>query len=69
MIIEIEIENWMSFRDKISFTMLASRVQRNNERVARVKKYPLRILPVTAMYGGNASGKSVFSKLLNLQNL
>ncbi len=62
MIIDIEIENWMSFRDNTKFSMLASLERQHNERIAKVPKFPLRILPITSIYGGNASGKSMFFK-------
>ncbi|MBC8438788.1 MAG: ATP-binding protein [Deltaproteobacteria bacterium] len=65
MIIEIEIENWKSFRDPTLFTMLASRERQHSERLARINKYKMRILPITAIYGGNASGKSVFFEAIN----
>lgn len=62
MIIDIELENWMSFRDKTRFSMLASLERQHNERIAKVPKFPLRLLPITSIYGGNASGKSIFFK-------
>jgi len=64
MIISFEIENWMSFRDPTLFTMVASRQRQYNERVVKISKYPLRILPITSIYGGNASGKTIFFKAL-----
>jgi len=64
MIISFEIENWMAFRDATLFTMVASRERNHNTRIVRVSKYPVRILPVTSIYGGNASGKTIFFKSL-----
>lgn len=64
MIIEITVENWMSFRDPVTFSMVASRERQHGERVPRVAKYPTRVLPVAAIYGGNASGKTNFFKAL-----
>lgn len=64
MIISFEIENWMAFRDPTLFTMVASKERQHNQRVVRIPKYPLRILPITSIYGGNASGKSIFFKAL-----
>ncbi len=70
MIISFEIENWMAFRDPTLFTMVASKERQHNQRVVRIPKYPIRILPVTSIYGGNASGKSIFFKALGFaQNL
>lgn len=64
MIISFTIENWMSFRDRVSFSMVASRERKHGERVSRIDKYRTRILPIAALYGGNASGKSNFFKAL-----
>ena len=65
MIISFSLENWMSFRDKVTFSMVASRERQHGARVPRVKKYHTRVLPLTAIYGGNASGKSNFFKALD----
>ena len=40
--------------------MIASRERQHNERVPHVNKYKTRILPIAAIYGGNASGKTNF---------
>lgn len=45
--------------------MVASRERRHGNRVARLDKYRMRILPITAIYGGNASGKTNFFKALD----
>ena len=45
--------------------MVASREKQHGERISLVPKYPLRVLPVAAIYGGNASGKTNFFKALN----
>ena len=58
MLINLRIENWMSFRDPATFSMVATRERQHGERLPRVKKYQMRVLPVAAVYGGNASGKS-----------
>ena len=64
MIVSFSIENWMSFRDTVSFSMVASRERQHGERVPRVEKYQTRILPVAAIYGANASGKTNFFRAL-----
>ncbi len=64
MIISFTIENWMSFRDETTFTMVATRERQHGERIPRVPKYPVRVLPVAAIFGGNASGKTNFFKAL-----
>lgn len=55
----------MSFRDSVSFSMVASREKQHGKRVPRIAKYQTRILPVAVMYGGNASGKTNFFKALS----
>lgn len=50
----------MSYRDKTSFSMLASRELRHNNRVPKVGNGQSRVLPISAIYGANASGKSNF---------
>lgn len=65
MILTFSIENWMSFRDKVTFSMVAGKKRRHGERVLKLNKYKARILPIAAIYGGNASGKTNFFKALN----
>lgn len=65
MIVNLSLENWMSFRDPVTFSMVASRERQHGDRVPKVGKYRTRILPITAIYGGNASGKTNFFKALN----
>ena len=64
MIVSFSIENWMSFRDRVTLSMVASRERQHGERVARLGKYQMRLLPAAAVYGGNASGKSNLFKAL-----
>ncbi|MBT7616530.1 MAG: AAA family ATPase, partial [Calditrichaeota bacterium] len=64
MILSFTIDNWMSFRDRVSFSMVASRERQHGERVSKINKYRTRILPIAALYGGNASGKSNFFKAI-----
>ena len=65
MIISFSVENWMSFRDRTTFSMVASRERQHGERVPKLGKYQARVLPIAAIYGGNASGKTNFFKALN----
>ena len=64
MLLNFSVENWMSFRDFSTFSMIGSRERQHNHRVPRVKKYSSKVLPVAAIYGGNASGKTCFFKAL-----
>ena len=65
MIISFSVENWMSFRDPTTFSMVASRERQHGERVPKLGKYQTRVLPIATIYGGNASGKTNFFKALN----
>ncbi|WP_208019702.1 AAA family ATPase [Candidatus Chlorobium masyuteum] len=42
--------------------MIASREKNHRDRIPFISKYPIRILPISAIYGGNASGKTNFFK-------
>lgn len=65
MIISFSVENWMSFQERTTFSMAASRERQHNERIPRLDKFQTRLLPIAAIYGGNASGKTNFFKALN----
>ncbi|QPL05493.1 MULTISPECIES: AAA family ATPase [Actinomyces] len=52
----LRIHNWKSYYEPVEFTMVATRERRHGERLAKVGRS--RILPVAAVYGANASGKS-----------
>lgn len=64
MLLSFTIENWMSFRDKQEFSMLASKEKNYGSRLSKPLSYMPRVLPVAALYGANASGKSNFFKAL-----
>jgi len=65
MIVTLTLDNWMSFRDKATFSMVASRERQHGDRLPKLKKYQAKILPIAAIYGGNASGKTNFFKALS----
>ncbi len=65
MIVSVSLENWMSFRDQTTFSMVATRERQHGGRVPKVQKYQARVLPIAALYGGNASGKSNFFRALS----
>lgn len=64
MIISFSVENWMSFRDRVTFSMVASKEQQHNDRITKIDKYKTKVLPIAAIYGGNTSGKTNFFKAL-----
>lgn len=69
MIISMSIENWMSFRDKTTFSMVASKERQHSESLAYLDKYKMRVLPISAIYGGNASGKTNLFKAINFARM
>lgn len=64
MLLSFSFSNWKSFRDEISFSMVAGREERFTQRLPIVGKYKLKALPIAAIYGANASGKSAFISAL-----
>ncbi len=69
MLIRFTLENWMSFGQPVEFSMVAGRERQHGARVPRVSKYPVRVLPIAAIYGGNASGKTNFFRALNFARM
>lgn len=72
MLIRFSIKNWMSFEDLSTFSLIATRERQHSERIPRIQidKLKLGILPVAAIFGGNASGKTnLFESLSFAQNL
>ena len=58
-LIEFRVENHRSLRDEQVFTMEAGRVgDDDDQRPRRVSGHSEKLLPVAALYGANASGKS-----------
>jgi len=58
MLIRFSLENFMSFADKAEMSLIASKERQHGDRVAHIKKFSFRLLPIAAIYGGNASGKT-----------
>ena len=65
MLISFSVENWRSFKERATFSMAASREKQHAERVPRINGYKMNLLPVAAIYGGNASGKTNLFKALS----
>lgn len=65
MLISFSVGNWRSYRDRVSFSMIAGDEKEYEKRLPFLKEYGIRVLPITAIYGGNASGKSNFFKALH----
>lgn len=62
MLIHFSFDNWACFDKRVDFSMVASKERRQNETLAKFGR--ARILPVAALYGGNAAGKTSFVKAL-----
>ena len=58
MLLTLSFKNWASFKDKATISAIADRQRTHRERIARIDKYGERVIPIIAIYGGNASGKS-----------
>jgi AAA15 family ATPase/GTPase len=56
MLIQFNFKNYKSFRDETTIDLSATKITEFNNRIIKVGKE--RILPVAAIYGANASGKS-----------
>lgn len=62
MLIEFSVTNFLSFKDKNTFTMIASSDNTLTDNIIEVKNE--KILKMTALYGANASGKTNLFKIL-----
>ena len=58
MLIEFELSNFLSYEEMATFSMVAGKERTNSETLASVPKFRLKLLPLAAIYGANASGKS-----------
>ena len=58
MLRDLTVANWKSIYEPVEFSMVATRERRHGKRLSRIGRS--RVLPVAAIYGANASGKSVF---------
>ena len=58
MLVSFSVENFLSFKDKTNISAVAGRQRTHRERLPLLKKYGIHVIPIAAIYGGNASGKS-----------
>ena len=64
MLLEFSVENFLSFKDKVSFSMFANGTKGlDNNYVSVLDK---KVLKTAAIYGANASGKSNLFKILSI---
>lgn len=68
MLRSFSVANWKSYYEAVELSMLATRERKHGERLARTGR--TRVLPVCAIYGANASGKStLINALAALQDI
>lgn len=66
MLLNFTIENWMSYRDEATLNMVSSLERQHSETLSKVPGFRTKkALPVGAIYGGNASGKTGIFKALS----
>ena len=67
MLLNFQVANWACFRDPMNFTMEAGPERDAGGHLVKIgaKSRPLKVLPVAAVYGNNASGKSQFIAALS----
>ena len=64
MLIRFSVENWRCFRDTAAINLTAANERQHKERLPAVGKYRMKLLPISAIYGANASGKTSFLEAL-----
>ena len=64
MLIEFRFSNFLSYKEMTSFSMVAGKERTNSKTLASIPKFRLKLLPLAAIYGANASGKSNLIKAL-----
>lgn len=62
MLLEFSVENFLSFKERTTFSMVASKDKAKSENIINFNK--INILKSAAIYGANASGKSNLIKAL-----
>ena len=64
MLIEFRFSNFLSYEETISFSMVGGKERTYSKTLASIPKFRLKLLPLVAIYGANASGKSNIIKAL-----
>lgn len=60
MIVDFSIKNWMSFKEETKFSFLANKNYMNGRKIPFIGEYDIELLPISALFGGNAAGKTNF---------
>lgn len=71
MILSFSFENWMSYQDEATLSMIGTLERQHKGTLAKLPGWRSKyVLPVGAIYGGNASGKTaVFKALATLKTM
>ena len=66
MLIRFTVENFLSFKDEVEFSMVAGRTRRHKDHILpRTKRGDVRLLKTAVLYGANAAGKSNLIKAMD----
>ena len=69
MLLNFTVENWMSYRDEATFALTSSLERQHIETLSKVPGFrSKKALPVAAIYGGNASGKTGIFRAATIKN-
>lgn len=60
MLIDFTLENWLSFRDEATLSMVPTNIRKFNWTLPTFSNVPKKLLPIAVIYGANASGKTNF---------
>lgn len=71
MLLNLSINNWMSYRDDAELNLVGSLERQHKETLAKIPGFRSKYaLPTAAIYGGNASGKTnIFKALAALKHM
>lgn len=65
MLLNLTVNNWMSYREETSLTLVGSRERQHAETLAKLPAFrSKKALPIAEVFGGNASGKTGLFKAL-----
>ena len=66
MLIRFSVENFLSFKDEVEFSMVAGRTRKHRDHIITTgKRNDVRLLKTGVIYGANASGKSNLIKAMD----
>lgn len=70
MLLNLSLNNWMSYRDDAELNLIGSLERQHKETLTKLPGFRSKyVLPVAAIYGGNASGKTNIFKALSALRL